>query len=175
MTENLFLTGEIQVGKSTILRRLLAARPHLSLGGFRTVAGPRAPDGGDSVHIIPAAGGTPLTMENRVIRRGSGRAAEAFPAVFDQVGAPLLEDSRGCGLILMDEVGRLEDGAARFRRAVLACLDGDAPVWGVVRNLPGALTDAVRAHPRTRLVTVTAENRERVLAELLLEFSGRPL
>ena len=169
---NIFLTGEIQVGKSTIIRRWLEAHPGLRVGGFRTVAGPREPDGCDSIHIVPGTGSAALTDANRVLRRGGdilshGRRVQPFLAVFDTVGTALLEQCGNCDLLLMDEIGIQEDGADRFRRAVLACLDGPVPILGVVRNLPGRLTDAVRGHPKTRILVVTEENRKYVRRELL--------
>lgn len=169
---HIFLTGDTQVGKSTIIRRWIAAHPTFRIGGFRTVAGPREPDGCDSIHIIPAAGKTPLTADNRVLRRGGdvwshGRRVQPFLPVFDTVGAALLADPAAYDLILMDEVGIQEDGAEQFRRAVLACLDGEIPILGVVRDLPGTLTNAVRRHPNTRLVTVTVQNRTQLLPQLL--------
>lgn len=166
---HVFLTGEIQVGKSTAIRRWLEARPELRLGGFRTVWRYRRGAEENSLHIVPAAGNAPLTADNRIgIRGGSppGRRAQDFPEVFDRVGVPLLENSGGWDLILMDEIGIGENNAPRFRQAVLDCLNGDVPVLGVVKAKPGVLTDAVRAHPKTRIITVTVENRGAVLDEL---------
>ena len=169
---HIFLTGNIQVGKSTIIQRWIAAHPGWRAGGFRTIAGPQEPDGCDSVHIIPAVGDAPLTVDNRVLLRGGGvqnhgRRVRPFLHVFDAVGTALLEQGSNCDLILMDEIGIQEDGAARFHQAVLTCLDGTIPILGVVRDLPGELTNAVRGHPNTKLLTVTEKNREQVFWRLL--------
>ena len=171
---HIFLTGEIQVGKSTIIRKWLEAHPELKTGGFRTVAGPKNSDGSDSVHIIPAVGETPLTAENCVLQRGAWAPNRKFSVsleVFDTIGVSLLERTEDCDLILMDEVGVQEDGAQKFSQAVLNCLDGDIPILGVVRDKPGMLTNAVRGHEKTELIVVTVENRQKVL-ERLLEWDG---
>ena len=63
-----------------------------------------------------------------------------------------------CGLILMDELGFLEAGAAGFRKAVLDVLAGPKPVLGVVRQGLGAWQDA----PLGELWEVTEENRDAV-------------
>lgn len=169
---HIFLTGEIHVGKSTILRRWLAAHPDIRLGGFRTV--PKLGDAGvrDGVHIVPAAGDAPLVPENCILRcRGKWPNCELrrFTHVFDTVGVSLLEEADGCDVILMDEIGIQEDEAVQFQRAVLARLDGTIPVLGVVRNKTGVLTDAVRRHPNTEIIPVTVENRA-YLWENLLEW-----
>ena len=166
---NLFLTGEVQVGKSTLIRRLLEAHPDLRVGGFRTIPGLPREDGTSDVHIVPAVGDVPLTEGNRVIRRrhtGQIPQVRAYPQVFDMIGCILLERPEDHDLLLMDEIGIQEAEAFLFQRAVLRCLDGPTPVLGVVRNKPGALTDAVRTHPNTKLVTVTAENRDAFYEEL---------
>lgn len=34
---NIFLTGNVQVGKSTILNRFISSHPDLKIGGFKTL------------------------------------------------------------------------------------------------------------------------------------------
>lgn len=153
-----------------MIQRWLAAHPGLRVGGFRTVPGRRDCDRADTVHIIPAVGECPLTRENCVLlRRGvwPNREITRRMDVFDTVGVSLLKDTDPCGLILMDEVGVQEESAFQFHAAVLERLDGDTPVLGVVRSKPGILTDAVRAHPNVEVVTVTEENRDEILRELM--------
>ncbi len=169
---HIFLTGEVQVGKSTIIRRWLESHPGLRVGGFRTVPSVIGANGEDSVHIVPAAGDTALTEENRIMfRQGEWphRRREVFPQVFDRVGVALLKDDGEKDLLIMDEIGFTEDDAVLFQRAVLEKLEEDTPIFGVVRALPGVLADAVRAHPKSRILTVTRENRDEVLDKLLKE------
>ena len=54
----------------------------------------------------------------------------------------------------------MENEAPRFHRAVLAALDGNIPILGVVKPQKNPLLDAVRAHQRVELITVTRENRD---------------
>ncbi len=155
-----FLTGPIQIGKSTAIRRYLKSRPDLRVGGFRTVWKEPRDAAVNSVHIVPAMGSVPLTAENRVMVRrfAPERQVESYPAVFDTLGTALLA-TEGYDLILMDEIGAAEDEARIFGETVLHLLDGEIPVLGVVQFRPGVLTDAIRRHPRVRLLTVSEENR----------------
>ena len=56
---------------------------------------------------------------------------DGWPEVFDGLGVELLRAQPG-SLILMDELGFLEQDAAAFRREVLRCLDGSIPVLAVI-------------------------------------------
>lgn len=160
-TEHLFLTGEKGVGKSTLVKHLAEGR---RVCGFRTVRVqgvlPRP-----SVHLLPAAGGVP-SAENLLFFCG------AFsPEKFDTLGVDALADR--CGeVLLMDELGPAESGAEKFTSAVLSALDGGLPVLGVLQQADTPFLRAVADHPRVRVVTVTAENRDglyRTLPEVFLK------
>ena len=165
---HIFLTGQVQVGKSTLLRRVLAELPPLRLGGFRTVTAADVPGAVGSVYIFPAAGPDVPGDDCRVaLRLGPPRGVEAYPAVFDHRGAELLEDAENADLICMDEIGFLEASAPAFSGRIAALLDGDTPVFGVVRgSRETPLLRFVRTHPKVRLIEVTEENRERLLPEV---------
>lgn len=175
---HIFLTGEIQVGKSTLIRRVLAALGPLTLGGFRTVSEPDAETGELGVFLLPAGRpDAPRTAENRVGLRIPGRGGVGAPAVFDAAGVAALAGAEGAQLILMDEVGRMEREAAAFTARIAALLDCETPILGVLRGAAQTpLARAIRAHPGTELITVTPENREAlygtVLAALRREIFG---
>ena len=152
MTEHLFLTGEIQVGKSTLLRRFLTEKKQ-RIAGFRTVwsDGERR-----TLHLLPCDGGV-CCEENCVAERLSGKLVPR-PEIFDRLGPVLL--GQPCDLLVMDELGFLESTAPAFRSAVLAALDGSIPVVGVIQPRHTEFLDAVRAHEGVHIVTVTVENRD---------------
>jgi len=167
---HLFLTGEIQAGKSTLLRRLLDRSDDLCIGGFRTVTAADVPGTVGSVYIVPASETSPVfSPECRAaIRHGPPRGAEGFPTVFDRRGVELLADAERAQLIIMDEIGFLETAAPRFCARVMELLDGDTPIIGVVRKAGETpLQQYIRSHPRVQLIEVTRENRDE-LAETLL-------
>lgn len=172
--QHLFLTGEIQVGKSTLIGKLLNACPTLRAGGFRTVwSEPRqAPK--NRLHIVPAFGETELTEENCVgLRDHVTHCKVDNSQVYDKVGTALLRDAENWDLIVMDEIGCGENEALQFQAAVLTLLDGDTPIIGVVQARAGRLPDQIRRHPRVRLLTVTEENRDALAEELIAE-QGKP-
>ena len=167
---HLFLTGDVQVGKSTIIRKTLAALKMDCPGGFRSVSVPDLPGGAMSVYLLAAADPEPAMGDfNRVgIRKGCGRGIEKFPQAFETAGVQALENAERARLILMDEVGRMESEAAQFSARILALLHGSAPILGVVQKIADTpLTNAIRKHPNVRVLNVTKENREQMAQEVL--------
>lgn len=164
---HLFLTGEIGVGKSTLLRGLLADLGlTLQADGFRTVWQNSA-----TLHLLPWGKGS-CTWENQVAARNPGAGAKALPGAFDALGPALLAPPWGA-VTVMDELGFLESGDLRFQRAVLERLNASVPVLGVIKPRPSPFLDAVRAAPGVRVETVTVENRDAlrpVLVRLLAGF-----
>ena len=72
---HIFLTGDVQVGKSTIIRKTLLALQLQAIGGFRSISVPDLPDGAMSVYLIPAGDEHPMMGDwNRV---GIRKAADA--------------------------------------------------------------------------------------------------
>lgn len=168
MGPHIMITGAVGVGKSTLIRRLLGACT-LSVRGFRTW--PSAPDGegSRSFFISPARMTEPVGTEDNRIGRGGGAVREAFPAVFDRLGPPLLAAKPG-DVIVMDELGWMEEDAEAFKNAVFACLDGEIPVLGVVKRRPGQpFLDAVRRHPRVLLAEIDENSRDEAFERLLPE------
>ena len=167
---HIFLTGDVQVGKSTIIKKTLAALQLQGVGGFRSISVPDLPDGAMSVYLIPAGDEHPMMGDwNRVgIRKGCGRGIEKIPEAFERAGVQALVDAENMPLILMDEVGRMESAAARFSARILELLNGDTPILGVVQKIADTkLTNAIRTHPNVHVLTVTKENREELAGEVL--------
>jgi len=167
---HIFLTGEVRIGKSTVLEKILAELGDVRLGGFRTVKVADRTDAYGSVYLVPAAEKSPqCTDENRVaIRRGSGQGTEGFTAVFDAAGTAALCCAEECVLILMDEIGKLERDAAQFGDRICQLLDGDVPILGVVRKEGETpLQHRVRTHPKVRVIEVTKQNRDTLAEEII--------
>jgi nucleoside-triphosphatase len=164
--KHIFLTGERNAGKSTIIRKYCDTLD-FAPGGFLTLPRGLRGDGGDSIFIMPytPAPDTETDACEVAVRKGGCAGVVSYPEAFDRKGVEILEKSRGAALIVMDELGFMEKGALLFQRAVLGILDGDTPVLGVVkpvalRKTESAFLDAVRGHPLVALIEVTPENRE---------------
>ena len=176
MKRHVFLMGEVQTGKSTLIRRTLAAFPALQPGGFYTVSAPALPDGARPVYLVSAAGEPVFADGNRVgVRPGARHGFAAYPAAFDTAGVRALRGAESAPLIVMDELGRMEKDADLFTGRVLELLNGKTPILGVLQQRADTImARAIRAHPGAELVTVTEENRD-ALQPALAEWLRRTL
>ena len=165
--KHIFLTGEVQSGKSTVVDKVLAAL-NGSVGGFRSGSGPRRHDTSRSLYLWDAAQPPVFDREHCVALLSPG-GRQSFPQRFDALGCAALQQAKqaGVSLILMDECGFLERDAVQFQAEVLSTLDGGIPVLGVVRLRSDGWTDAIRNHPNVTLITVTEENRDDLPGQIL--------
>ena len=85
------------------------------------------------------------------------RRSVRYPGAFDRLGPPLLTSG---GLLVMDELGFLENDAHRFQAAVLAALDGSTPVLAAVKPKDTDFLRRVRQHPHGEVFNITPESRE---------------
>jgi len=164
-TKHVFLTGEKQVGKSTLVRRLTALSGG-RVSGFKTVRAGGVLPGRFTVHMLRAGAEDAPSEENLlfVCRCESPEKDRRF----DALGCALLADTAGAALIVMDELGPNERNAKAFQRAVLDTLDGDTPVLGVLQKADSAFLRAIAGREDVRIFEVTPRNRE-TLYEVLAE------
>ncbi len=165
--KHLFLTGDRQVGKSTLLRRLIEAK-HLDCTGFETQA----------FELNSVRRG--FTFHGRVemppyqndcvccVRVEEKRSVPVLP-VFEENGVSILQKSIASPspIILMDELGRLERHATGFIDHVYVCLDSGKRCIGVLQKGGAQHVQAIAAREDVTVITVTPENRE-VLFEALM-------
>ncbi|MBM4043756.1 MAG: NTPase [Planctomycetes bacterium] len=169
--KNLLLTGPPGVGKTTLVRQVVASGLEIA-GGFYTEeireAGRRVGfkirtlDGQDALlaHVN-------CRSEFRVGQYGVNVAA------FEDVGVRSIEAALGGrGLVVMDEIGRMELFSEKFQEAVIRALDSPRRVFGVIQMRRNHFLDAVRRRTDTQVVAVTLENRDALLSEIAALLNG---
>lgn len=165
MYKHIFLTGEIQIGKTTVLHKALE-QLDVAVGGFYTGSGSERYQKQRRLYLWDAAGEPVYDEAHCVALLGAGRTA--FPERFDALGCEALCHAReNAELIVMDECGFLERNAAAFQAEVLKTLDGDIPVLGIARLRGADWLDQVRQRPDVLLLTVTEENRDTLAGEVV--------
>lgn len=168
--KHLFLTGEKQVGKSTLLRRLIEAK-QLDCAGFETQA--FYLNGERRGFILHGRVDMPPYENDCIVcaRIGEKKAAPVLET-FNQNGVSILQRSldAASGYILMDELGRLESRSEAFCTQVIMTLDGEKRVLGVLQKCDCALIDAIMTRNDVTVLTVTPENRETLLDILKTEY-----
>ena len=167
-TPRLLLEGRPGIGKTTVARRLL---PLLQEAG------------------VPVAGFT--TGELRTSRRREGFVVEAVSgarevlahvdlpgpprvsrygvdlATFERVALPALRTPRTGGVVVVDELGKMELASAAFCEAIVELLGRDVGVVATVHLARHRFTDALKRRPDIRVVRVTDETRDALPEQLM--------
>lgn len=157
---HIFLTGEVRVGKSTVLSKVLAMIG-LSYGGFKTYFGEDRDCPDKNLYINEASMPPSFGEENIVARFRNGMPPEPILENFNRLGTEYIANARkNSRLIVMDECGNIERDAFVFQKEILNTLDGDKPVLGVLKLAATGWAENIRNHPKVYLVTVNKSNRD---------------
>jgi nucleoside-triphosphatase len=84
---------------------------------------------------------------------------------FERLALPALERP-GSGVVLIDELGKMELASEPFRKAVLELFDGRAPIVATVQTARHPFTDELKRRPEVSTVRLAAANRDRLPGEM---------
>jgi nucleoside-triphosphatase len=166
---NLLLTGRPGVGKTTVIMRLADALGDLTKAGFYTEEMRRG--GQRQGFCIVTFSEREATLAHvgiksrfRVGRYGVDVAA------FEETVLPEL--SRPCGLIIIDEIGKMECFSSRFVDTVRQLLDGETPVVATVASKGAGFIAEAKARPDVQVIDVTHDNRDTLPQDLARELKA---
>ena len=143
---HLFLTGSVQIGKTTALNKTLELLKVIP-GGFRSYFGEDRKSPCRYLYMSSAAEPCAFTPEHAIVKYGlneNGMPVHIVLPRFEELGLQYLSEASSYPLIVLDECGRL---------------DGDVPVLGAVRQDAMGWLEDIRNHPKVQLITVTEQNR----------------
>ena len=83
----------------------------------------------------------------------------------------ILEAVRDAGLIVIDEIGKMELFSPAFRDAVLKAINSDKIVLGTIMLNSNPFADEIKKNPKVKLINITTSNRDKVLNDLIAELS----
>ena len=174
-TPRLLLEGRPGIGKTTVARRLLhlLQEAGVPVGGFTTAE--LRTGGRREGFLVEAVSGAQEVLAHvdlpgppRVGRYGVDLAA------FDRVALPALHTPAIGGVVVVDELGKMELASARFCDAVMQLLDRDVAVVATIHQAHHQFTDAVRRRPGIRVVRVTEATRDALPEQLMDRLIGAP-
>lgn len=161
---HIFLTGKKGIGKSTVIQRVLSIM-NTEVSGFitkREALNGRLNSKWGQVKITSM-----LSEKTYIVARWVDGKRKVFPYAFNSVGTLMMEE-KGGKLVLMDELGFLEEKADIFKGAVLQTLDNEVPVLGAIRDENDSrFLNQVRKHKKVKIIAVTEENRDSIHEEVL--------
>jgi nucleoside-triphosphatase len=160
-------TGKPQVGKSTIIKKIVNALGVEMCGGFYTeeirIQGNRMGfrlvtlDGQEGIMAYRGLA-SPITVGNYGVDI----------SCLDELGVKALYQALTTKkLIVIDEIGPMEAHSHAFRQGVMDVLASSKSVVGTIVWRSDSWLDAVKRHQRVKLYEVTLTNRDAVVEELL--------
>jgi len=165
--KNILLTGKPGVGKTTIIKKLIARLS--SAGGFYSEeireAGQR-----QGFKILTLDGKQGLLAHKDI--KTSYRVNKYGVNIKDLEGIAgksienALKDE-GITVIIIDEIGRMELYSTRFQNVVIQALDSPKPVIGIIQNRASPFTDKIKSRKDVEIREVTRSNRNKLAEELL--------
>jgi nucleoside-triphosphatase len=167
---HIMVTGQPGVGKTTLVRKASADLARRRPAGFYT-AEIRERDARKGFELVSLDGrrGVLSNVDVRGPHRVGkyGVDVEAFERFLDSI--PWSRPD--AGLLVIDEIGKMECFSQRFRALVRQILDSDTPVLATVARKGSGLIDEVKQRPDVELLELTAGNRDSLVAEVVGRFS----
>ncbi len=161
------IVGPRGVGKSTLIGKVLNSLDR-DVFGFET----KKEDGladellGSPIYIYDAGAERVQTADN-LLGYCKNHRSNPYVEGFDRYAPRLRRPVPEGYLVLLDELGFMEAKSEEFCSAVMALLDGDAPVIAAVKDKDVPFLEAVRSHPKCRCFYITEDNRDALFEEVL--------
>lgn len=154
--KNLFISGDIGVGKSHLLRNVLEEL-NVSLGGF--ITGKDYDQQGHSVYIKSLNDFVSFQNVAYVVGGTDIYSATVYSENFDDFGAKTIEYSiANRDITVMDEIGVMERDSPIFLKSIINALDSDKPVVGVIKNRKDDYLESIKSRDDTKVLFLTGSN-----------------
>jgi nucleoside-triphosphatase len=170
MAFRIAVTGSPGIGKSTLVAKV-AAFAGMRVGGV-LARDKRYKDRRIGFELLDLASGSVGMLADET---GSGPQLGKYrvhPEDLDGVGAVAIENALKCELIVVDEVGPMELTSHRFVSAVEMAIASSRPMLLVLHEWSNhRLAKKIRS--TFQVITVTRDNREALVDELVKSLSGK--
>lgn len=159
---NIFVTGSIHIGKSTVIAKVMSAFPGLKINGFRTV--PIFEKKKRNGFVFTSLDGQQQCFAHINLNTSDQYDIYHFDlTVFDELGVKTLENALlTSDLIIMDEIGAMERKAKKFQKALMKCLDSPILVLGAFQKRAKWFEDALLTRHDTKIFPVDETSRNAV-------------
>lgn len=168
MGRALLLTGRPGVGKTTILR-MVVARCEMPVGGFYTE---EIREGGrrTGFRLVTLDGKSGMLASVNISSRYRVGKYGVHLRDLEQVGVKSIwraVEQPDVAVVVIDEIGKMELFSTAFCQAVLAALDSPKTVLASVMARSQPWVDAIKARHDVKLVEATQSNRQDLPEQIL--------
>ena len=167
----LLLTGKPSTGKTALIKEILSRailnQVQDKAGGFYTeeirIGGVR-----QGFRIVTLGGGEAILAHVSISSPYRVSKYKVDIATLDRIGVFALRQAlKESGLIVIDEIGKMELLSPQFKEVVSQVVDSGKKVLGTIMLAPHPFANEIKSHPRVRTLTVTRENHNKVLEDIL--------
>ncbi|MFW6158275.1 MAG: NTPase [Planctomycetota bacterium] len=172
MARKMFLTGRPGCGKTTVIQKTLDRLTDFA-GGFSTRE-IRSGSGRLGFRVTDLRSGEEGVLAH-VDRKGGPRVSKygVDLAEFERIGVGALRDAlERDGVIVIDEVGKMELFSDAFRATVTDALESDQPVVGTITRSQHEFVERIKARADVEVVSVTKSNRDGLPERLARDLGG---
>lgn len=165
--KNIFVTGPIHSGKSTVIKQVITKLPGFNIGGFRTL--PIYSTNKKQGFIFRSLEGEKQTFAHVDLDNTNQFDIYKFDhSVFEKLGVSTLTKALlKSDIILMDEIGMMEQQAEAFVRLIVKCLDAPQIVLGVVQKRASWFLEILKERSDSKIFVVTKSNRESMIDKIV--------
>lgn len=153
--KHIFLTGEKQVGKTTILNKALS-NLNIPITGFKTCWK------GDKLYIVDVS-----QSEHKLIAQKTKNGLITYTDIFNSFGISIIKNTYNKPLTVFDEFGFIESTSTHFTSEVLKRLDNTSQILGVIRKAENAFLNDIKNHTNVTVIEVTELNRDTVFNDII--------
>lgn len=171
--KNIFISGSIKIGKTSVVNRVLEQLGQVKIGGFKTV--PIFENGIRKGFAMESFDG-----QKKIFAHTDLQSTLKFDiykydvSVFDNFGALLLEEALKNGeFIVIDEIGVMEKQTKTFKNSILQCLAAQQPVLGAFQKRAVWFLDILKKRQDTKVFFVEEDNRDVIHEEIISYFSSQ--
>ncbi|EPY2277737.1 nucleoside-triphosphatase [Clostridium sporogenes] len=160
---NLFLTAASGTGKSTIIEKVLC-NLNVSIGGFQVK------------RYLNKKGEMCFDIISLIDKKGNNLIGQCIKNenptpnlyTFENNGVEILNASfKNSNLIILDEIGFLEENAENFKSSVRIVLNSNKVALGVLKEFDSPFLNEIRSRKDIFILKVTLKNRDYITNHIL--------